>query len=146
MTANGDIMEEDIFGEDGFTVNYSEVVKCKNSLAVTKLLAARIMENPYMRIGEWFKSLSDSDLTMLVNVADSGDSNNFEDLILIVEMLARAEGVAPAPNLDELYDRINRLIVLLVGEQLFRKGLIKFHHDNISFGEDEGDKIVMEKL
>lgn len=139
-------MEEDIFGDDGFTVNYSEVVKCKESLAVTKLLAARIMENPYMRIGEWFKDLSDADLELLVAVTDNSDSTNFEDLILIVEMLARAEGVAPAPNMDELYDRINRLMVLLVGEQLFRKGLIKMHHDNISFGEDEGDKIIMEKL
>ena len=139
-------MQEDIFGDDGFTVNYSEVVKCKESLAVTKLLAARIMENPYMRIGEWFKDLSDADLELLVDVTDNSDSTNFEDLILIVEMLARAEGVAPAPNMDELYDRINRLMVLLVGEQLFRKGLIKMHHDNISFGEDEGDKIIMEKL
>ena len=139
-------MEEDIFDNGGFMVNYSEVVKSKESLAVTRLLAADLMASPYMLIGDWFKNLSQADLEMLVDIADSDDQNNYEDLILIAEMLARAEGLSPAENMDEMSNRIKRMVVILVGEQLFRKGLIKMYHQNISFGEDEGDKIVMEKL
>lgn len=137
-------MNED-FG-DGFTINYSEVIKSKDSLAVTKLLAAKIMQTPYMKVGEWFKDISDTDLETLVDISDNENSSNFEDLILIVEMLCSAEGLASSLNMEELHERIGHLIMLLVGEQLHRKGLVKFYHDNISFGEDAGDKIVMEKL
>ena len=138
--------EKDIFGEDGFIVNYSEVIKSKETLAVTKLLAARIMENPYMMVGEWFKSISDTDLELLVDVSDDPNSKNFEDLILVAEMLANAEGVHSCLDMEELHDRVNHLVVLLVGEQLYRKKLIKLYHENISFGADAGHKIIMEKL
>lgn len=138
--------EKDIFGEDGFIVNYSEVIKSKETLAVTKLLASQLMENPYMKVGQWFKNLSDSDISMLVEISDNNESKNFEDLILLVEMLANAEGVHSSLDMNELHGRVQHFVVLLVGEQLHRKGLVKFYHNNISFGEDAGDKIVMEKL
>jgi hypothetical protein len=41
---------------------------------------------------------------------------------------------------------MNAFCAFLAIEGLSRKGLVKVYHENISFGEDFGNKIVVEKL
>ena len=73
------------------------------------------------------------------------DHPNFEEMILISEMLAAAEGTNMGGT-PEVHQRLNLFITWLVFESLKRKGLVKIYYENISFGEDMGDKIIVEKI
>jgi hypothetical protein len=66
-------------------------------------------------------------------------------MILISEMLSAAEGTNMGGT-PEVHQRLNMFITWLIFESLKRKGLVKIYYENISFGEDMGDKIVVEKI
>lgn len=134
--------------ENGFVVNCAEVVKSKDCLAVTRLLAADLIAKPYISVGDWLKNVSDSDLKGLVagSEFDKTDEVILEDLMLIFMMLRQAEGLPPVKEDEDFRMGIGQLVTMLVGESLARKGLIKLHRENLSFGDDMGDKIVMEKI
>lgn len=139
--------EEDV-GE--YSIDHSKVLQSKECLAVTKLLAVDLMARPYMRVGDFFKNLSNADLDILMNLIESNDGVNaneqFSDLILISEMLAGAEGLGGGQNVNDITDRANQLISFLIIVSLERKGLVKVHYENMSFGDDMGDKIVVERI
>lgn len=139
---------------NNFTVNYDKIINSNEHLAVTRLLAQRMLTNPYFTVGEFLKSLSTSDLELLQDVAecaiqpDDGSEmdDRIGDLILIAQMLAEGEGTAYGMNIDEVFARSNQFATFLSLESLFRKGLIKLHRENISFGADAGHKIVAERI
>ncbi len=139
-------MENEFDPEEGFTVNYQKIVDEKSMLSVTRLLAVSMMNNPYIVVGDFLKNISDIDLNTLVEIVDAGEEHdNFGDLMLLAEMLATGEGLEHG-NLDIMHDRINQFLVFITCESLFRKGLVKIHHKNMSFGEDMANAIVVEKL
>ena len=55
------------------TINLPLVAKDKNSLAITRMLATQLMENPYMTVGDFIGNLSDSDLSFLINTMEDSD-------------------------------------------------------------------------
>lgn len=130
---------------DDMMINYSEVTKSKDLLAVTRLLAADLLARPYMSVGDYMKSISDSDLAQLIEISEDDENPRYEDLILISEMLAAAEGLPGNFDLDAVQKRIAALISFLVIESLARKGLVDVYRENFSFGEDMGNKIVVKK-
>ena len=142
----------DMNQEPRYHVNLHKVVEQTEFLAVTRLLAISIMKNPYMRVCDFVKSLSNDDLQILMDVYEEGLSaeidedidNRLEEFILIAEMLALAEGL-DGPTADDTMKRTNQLSVFLTLESLKRKDLIKLHYENMSFGEDFDNKIIAEK-
>lgn len=139
-------MDDFDFEEDGYVVNYDKVINSKDCLAVTRLLAADVIKNPYMRVGDFFKNLTDSDLQTLVEIANDTEMKNFEDFCLIGEMLAAAEGLTPAKSIEDVHTRMSQTIGFVVVESLARKKLVKVYYENMSFGEDMGNKLLVEKL
>lgn len=138
-------MENEDFNEEGtFTVNYQMVVANKDVLTITRLLATTLMINPYMAPGDFFKNMSDADLDYLLAIQDE-THEDFGNFMLLSEMLATAEGLDHG-DLDAIVTRMNQFIMFLSMEGLYRKNLIKLYHENISFGDDVGDKIVAEKV
>lgn len=143
----------DNFDEDyeSFELNYDKIIQSTEFLAVTRLLAAQLKETPYRKVGDFFKNLSDSDLELLTEICEEyhdnkdEDTAHFEEMLLIAEMLAAAEGVNDR-TLDDVMGRTTQMMVFVTLETLSRKKLIKLHHDNMSFGEDAGSKIVAEKI
>jgi hypothetical protein len=134
------------FEEEGdFSINYEKVLHQETFLPVTRLLAADLMKSQYMSIGDFIKSLSDDVLYELNKIAEDENNLHFEEMILLTEMLAAAEGTNIG-GLPQVHDRLNMFLTMLVFESLKRKGLVKLHYENISFGEDMGDKIVVEKI
>jgi hypothetical protein len=127
----------------GYSLNFDEIVGHKELMAVTRMLAKQMTENPYVVVGEYIKELSDSDLKALLTAEDNQE---YEDLILMAEMLATGEGCEQAPTDEVFKERTNHLITLLVIESLARKGLVRLYHENMSFNEDMGDKVVVEKI
>ena len=132
--------------EEGFNINYSRVVTEKTLLSVTRMLAADWTKNPYITVGDFLKHLSDGDLEHLIDIIDEGEEHtNFEDLMLISAMLSEGEGL-PCKTIDDYQRCTNMFMVLISIESLYRKGLIKIHRENMSFGEDMADKCIAEKL
>ena len=138
-------MSFDFDDEGEFSINYEKVLHQETFLPVTRLLAADLMKNQYMPIGDFIKSLNDNSLEQLNEISADEDHPNFEEMILISEMLAAAEGTNMGGT-PEVHQRLNLFITWLVFESLKRKGLVKIYYENISFGEDMGDKIIVEKI
>jgi len=134
------------FDYEGFHLDYDAISKKKDALAVTRLLAMDLMANGYIHVGNFIKELSDADLKALTHNAEDDAENQYEDLMLVSEMLATGEGCECSNSDKQFEERTNQLLNYLVIESLHRKGLVKCYHENLSFNEDMGDKIVVEKL
>jgi len=134
------------FDEDGeFNINYEKVLYEERFLPVTRLLAANLIKNQYMPIGDFIKSLKNDTLEELTEISENENDPHFEEVILITEMLAAAEGTNIGGT-PEVHQRLNLFITWLVVESLRRKGLVRVFYENISFGEDMVDKIIVEKI
>lgn len=132
--------------EQHYHVNFKHVANEKSLLATTRLLAVDLAKNPYMTIGDFLKNLSQGDLEEFVKIIDTGEHHpHFEDLMLISMMLAAAEGT-DGNTLDAACENLNAFNTFIVCESLFRKGLVKIHRENMSFGEDMKDKLIVERL
>lgn len=127
-----------------FQVNFANVLAQKDFMAITRMLAADIMSTPYMSVSDFMRKLSDEELDTLGEIAEDEEHPRMDELILIAEMLAVAEGLESA-NIDIMHERINQLCIFLALEGLRRAGLVKLHYENMSFGEDFKDKIIAEK-
>lgn len=144
-------MNDEEFNEESRLTEWSleleKIRKQKQYSAVTRLLAATLMINPYMSVGTFFQTISDEDLQTLLEKAeeikefDGSESPGTEEILLIAMMLAQAEG-SPAQNMEELHDNISILTVLIAGTSLARKGLVEACYDNMSFGPDMRDAKV----
>lgn len=132
-------------------IRFDRVAEDKSFLPVTRLLAIDIIKNPYLAVGDFMKEISDQDIELLLDIADDEDNCHFEELVLIPEMLAAAEGI-PNEYADEkemiatARARVAIFITYLTIESLARKDLIIIHRENMSFGDDAGDRVVAEKL
>ena len=136
--------------EFNYTLDLAKVATNKELMAVTRLLAANMMNSPYMTLGEFFKSISDKDLQTFVDYFDELKSDDYKswynDLVVIAEILATSEGLPGSASYDELTNRANQLVGHMLIVSLERKGLVKVNYENLSFGDDMGDKIVVEKI
>lgn len=144
-TLGGQIMENEEFDEDGtFSVNIHRVAQDKEVLTLVRLLATQLIATPYLRVGDFFKNLSDDDLETLNEISDE-NHEQFDNLLLIAEMLATGEGLDHG-TMDMIHERMNQLLMFIAMEGLHRKQLVRVYHENMSFGDDMGSKIVVEKL
>lgn len=142
--------DDEIFGDgEGFTINLPMVISTGHFLASTRLLASQLTNNPYMSVGDFFKNLSDVDLQNMVDCTDKDEDeedSRIDEMILIAEMLAKAEGLPGSNDYEELTRRTSQFQTMVILESLYRKKLIKLYRENMSFGEDMGNKIVAQKL
>ena len=130
---------------NGYIVNIPEVVKDKKSLYLTRLLAAQIRDDNYMTVGDFFKNLGDNDVEQLLEYSNMDTDKQVEQLLLICMMLITAEGLENADDMETARKHLAQLVGFITLESLYRKGLIKLYHENMSFDENE-NKIIAEKL
>jgi hypothetical protein len=128
------------------TVNLEQVLRAKDFLSVTRLLAATLMDNPYETIGNFMSNLTNEDLKSLRNISEDVDDDKFGNLILISEMLANAEGAEPSHTDQDVANRVSQFVMFVTLESLARKGIVKLYRENMSFGEDAGSKILVERI
>lgn len=129
-----------------YGINYAKAATDTKLLSSTRLLAKQLMENPYITVGKHIQELSDGDIKSLLNSIEDDCPNQYEDMIVITEMLSSAEGCDEAQSEDEVSDRISQMTMFLVIESLARKGMVKVYYENMSFHPDSGDKVVVEKI
>jgi hypothetical protein len=134
------------FEEGPFNIRYDNVMKQKDFLPITRTLAIDLSESGYIRPGDFLKALTDSDVNALLQIAEDEENPRLEEILLISEMLATGEGLEQSKNADGVRHRMNAFCAFLAIEGLSRKGLVKVYHENISFGEDFGNKLIVEML
>ena len=125
-----------------------KIIDAEGLLPVTKSVAKMLMRNPYTSLGKFFKKLSDENLEVLMEIVEEGDSESnegMEDIVLMTEMLSRAEGV-PSGSIEEITENVNYFGVCVTCVSLARKGLVRVYYDNMSFGKDYGDKVIVERI
>lgn len=142
-------MEFEDTGESHFTILFDRVIEDKNLLPTTRLLAVDISKNGYINVGEFFQKMSQDDLQKYLVMSEDMESDSAAEVLLLSEMLAIGEGLDN--GLDEttpetMQNRMSQLIMFLACESLARQGLVKLHRQNMSFGEDMGNKLLVEKL
>ncbi len=142
-------MNEDELNYSETSINYQNIVSSKDLLAVTRLTAADLIECPYMSLQEFFTNISSTDLQSLVDIVEMADEEPDHEaignLLLLTEMLTTAEGV-DRTDFDDMHERLNTFCMYVILSSLDRKGLIKVHYENMSFGKEMGKKTVAERL
>ena len=125
-----------------------KIIGSDKLLPVTRSVAKMLMRNPYTSLGKFFKKLSNENLEIIMEIIDEGDSEfneRMEDIVLMTEMLSRAEGV-PSQSVEEITENVNYFGACITCVSLARKGLVRVYYDNMSFGTDNGDKMIVEKI
>ncbi len=125
-----------------------KIINSDKLLPITKSVAKMLMRNPYTSLGKFFKTISDDNLQALSEIIEEGDSefnDGIEDVVLMTEMLSRAEGV-PSQCIDDITENVNYFGACVTCVSLARKGLVRVYYDNMSFGKDQGEKVLVEKL
>ena len=125
-----------------------KIIDSDKLLPVTKSVAKMLMRNPYTSLGKFFKKLSDENLQVLSEIIEEGDSEfngGMEDIVLMTEMLSRAEGV-PSQSIEDITENVNYFGACITCVSLARKGFVRVYYDNMSFGTDQGEKILVERL
>ena len=141
-------MQDDPIDFENSHPDMEKIIGSDKLLPVTKSVAKMLMRNPYTSLGRFFKKLSNENLEILMEIIDEGDSEfneRMEDIVLMTEMLSRAEGV-PSQSVDEITENVNYFGACITCVSLARKGLVRVYYDNMSFGADNGDKMIVEKI
>jgi phosphoribosyl-ATP pyrophosphohydrolase len=141
-------MQDDPIDFENSHPDMEKIIESDKLLPVTKSVAKMLMRNPYTSLGRFFKKLSNENLEILMEIIDEGDSEfneRMEDIVLMTEMLSRAEGV-PSQSVDEITENVNYFGACITCVSLARKGLVRVYYDNMSFGTDNGDKMIVEKI
>ena len=132
---------------EAYRVNHQKIINDPGLSLATRLLAAKVLTQPMMLVGNYFKELSDAEIDNyreLVeasiideeNVGDSGD-----ELCLITLILSSAEGTT-AINDEELSDHVAFTKFFISTCALHQAGLVTAHFEKFSYGSDMSDNII----
>ena len=130
--------------ECGYNLNYQNIAKFKNLTNVTRVLAMDLMENPYLMVGDFFQNLSDASLRELVELINKEGEDAEAEILLLSEMLSRAEGIEN--SIEQMGLNVGIMRALIAGTSLARKGLAKAHYKNFTFGNDNNEAIIFEPV
>lgn len=134
--------DDDEFGDlCDYSLDYDKILRSKTFTSITKLLVAELKINPYKTVGQFMQSLSDYDVNTLL---DKVENDDLEEILLLSEILSRAEGLT-TKGIGDVTDNVNLLSILIAGESLTRKGITKSFYNNMSFGEDSSTKVVFQR-
>jgi hypothetical protein len=134
--------QEDFNDLEDWSIELDRIINSRNFTSIVKQLAVELKSNPYKTVGSFFDTLSNYDLDILMEKLDNED---LEEILLITELLARAEG-AGARDMEDITRNVNVMTVMIAGEALARKGLVEAFHSNMSFGEDSSDRPIFKKI
>jgi hypothetical protein len=137
-------MSDDLGIDFPFEINYEKIVKTKDILPMVRLLAADLMQNPYMTLGAYFQTAKDTDLELILEASEDDEDERLSDILLMAEMLAKAEGVI-TEDIDDVHTHLNIFITLAAVASLDRKDLIDADYDVMSFGEEFAKHVVAKR-
>jgi hypothetical protein len=132
-----------------YTIQFENAINNKAYTPSTRLLAADVANNGYANVGEFFMNMPQADLDKFLKLIEDEENEAYDEVVLLAGLLSVAEGLDvnfDDDGVSDMMKKCTQLNMLFVCESLSRKGLVKLHHENISFGEDMLDKILIERL
>lgn len=127
-----------------FDINYDEVMR-KSHMSATRDVVRLIRSRQYISPGEYTSLLTTSQLDELVEAINDEESDDFSEVMLISEILARAEGLDPSESAEISLYRIKSMMGFISIESLDRKGFAIAHRKNFSFDPAYGHLNIAEK-
>jgi hypothetical protein len=125
-------------------INLEKIIADPTFSAIVKMTAINMQKNPYTTLKDFFKGLTVNDLTVLnlmVELADT-EEEALSDLIVLTEMLSRAEG-AEGTTAESARENVNFFLTMVNVASLESKGLVDVIWENVSFGPEMGDKDIV---
>lgn len=125
-------------------INIDKVIADPRFSAIVKVTAEKLKKNPYMTLSDFFRHMNKADITVLNiigEMASDGDSQCLQDIIVLVEMLTRAEGTEVV-EVSAATDNVNYFLTLITVVSLWHKGLVDIIWENMSFGPEYANKDV----
>lgn len=128
-------------------MNYLAISKNADMSSVTRLLAMRLIGQQYISLGDFFRDLSARDgeelykLVSTFNNPDIKDQKAATEMIVLTEMLSRAEGVFATSHI-EVARFVSMFAALIITHSLEKKGMVIVDWDNASFGSEYDNKSI----
>jgi len=116
------------------------------SSVTTQLARDLIDHSPYMSIGDFLRSLSLQDLTILQKISqqakDSQHADSIFEIMVLCDMLAQAEGVV-ADSAEQSCANCNFFISLVHVAVMARHGLAEVIWDRLSFDPAMANEVIV---
>jgi hypothetical protein len=124
------------------------VAKDQTMLAITRLTAAQLMENPYIVVGDFFRNMPLNDIQTLVDVIEEGEYGpHFSELLVLAQMLYMGEGLGhQIGSIDQVAERIQTMIGFITITSLAKKGLVEAFYDKFSFDENMKNAVIAKPI
>ncbi len=138
-------MEE--YKHKGFGMNLELISQQQDLTSATRLLAITLQKQPYISVGDWFKSLSVFQFAELNDLVEEPSTRGDEELLLLTLMLSKAEATdVEYEASDAMARQFDALKFLITCVSLEKKGLVKVYYENLTLGDDMQDKIIVAKV
>ena len=134
-----------------FSVNLSEISSSPELPAVVRLLAHQLQKKPYMLVGEFLGSISDSDLEVLLQLIEDSRDENYgrrgyheaaNGVVALAVMLVNAEGGSVETE-AEVSSMTGALALFIILESMARKGAIDLAREKMSFLDADAEIAVV---
>jgi hypothetical protein len=134
--------------ETEYSVNLDCVIDTEKYILASDV-AMLVKMNGMMNVGSILKSIENEKLSMLVqhiedtfHQEDPSDDSCHEELMILSLVMLQAEGGYINFDVDLAAKYMGQTVSFLMMESLFRQGLIELMHDNLSFDEAAGNRMV----
>lgn len=134
--------------------NIDKIIETDLAHPIIKKAARKLKKEQYFMPSEFFTKLTRHDSEVLGDMAsiitdkDIPEDNKgyeYQNIILLASILSMAEGVYL--DLEESVINITQIAaVLCIANNLHRKGLVKCNYENMTFGPEGMEKVIMEKF
>lgn len=122
-------------------INYDKIVNDHDLCLITRLTALNLRINPYTTLGDFFNRLTTRELYELYDLVISSENKDEAatgDLLLLCEMLSKAEGIFTS-TIQEINTNVKLFCVIVRSVVLHHKGKINVNFENLTFGAEYYD-------
>jgi hypothetical protein len=122
-------------------LNYDQIVNDQTLCLIVRLTALNLRINPYLTLGDFFQRLTTRQLHELydfVLLAEGGDEVANDNLLVLCQLLARAEGIF-ASSTEEISTNLKLFCVIIRSVVLHNKGKVTVKLENLTFGAEYYD-------
>ena len=134
--------------------NIEKIIESNFAHPIIKKAARKLKKDQYFMPSEFFLKLTRHDSEVLGEMAsiltdeeisDEKKGDEYQNIILLASILTMAEAVYLEEE-DEVVSATRIAAVMCIANDLHRKGLVKCYYDNMTFGKEGEDNIIMERI
>lgn len=134
--------------------NIDKIIETDLAHPIIKKAARRLKKEQYFMPSDFFKKLTRHDSEILGEMAsiitddeipDEKKGSEYQNIILLTSILSMAEAVYLEDE-DDIVGAVRITAVMCIANNLHRKGLVKCFYENLTFGPEGQENIIMERI